>query len=135
MQLRNVRGSAKNLQKNLIFKEISDQKTTILIWIKGGFDTLASRALNHQSTIIHIGGETMENTWSEGLINKTREMAGDGCMLKNHNREHGFYFSTPGGNIEIRGISEKTTFPVPTKEVIATFSDIEEMIAADWVVD
>ena len=77
----------------------------------------------------------MKNTWSKELINKTRETAGDGSLLKNNNREYGFYFSTPGGNIEIRGISEQSIFPVPTKEVIATFSDIEELIAADWVVD
>ena len=77
----------------------------------------------------------MKNTWSKELINKTRETAGDGSLLKNHNREYGFYFSTPGGNIEIHGISEKSFFPAPTKEVIAIFSDIEELIAADWVVD
>lgn len=77
----------------------------------------------------------MKNTWSEGLINKTREIAGDGCMLKSLKGEFGFYFSTPGGNIEIRGVESKNFFPVPAKEVIATFSDIEEMIAAGWVID
>jgi len=77
----------------------------------------------------------MKNTWSEGLIKKTRETAGDGCMLKNLNREYGFYFSKGNGSIEIRGVDSKNFFPVPTKEVIATFSDIEEMIKAAWVID
>lgn len=77
----------------------------------------------------------MENTWSKELINKTREIAGDGCMLKSLKGEYGFYFSTGNGNIEIRSVNEKNFFPVPTKEVIATFSDIEDLIAAGWVVD
>ncbi len=77
----------------------------------------------------------MMNTWSEGLIKKTREIAGDGCMLKSLKGEYGFYFSTGNGNIEIRGVNDKNYFPVPTKEVIATFSDIEDLIAAGWVID
>ena len=77
----------------------------------------------------------MKNTWSEGLINKTREMAGDGCMLKSLNHEYGFYFSTGKGSIEIRGVDDSSFMPAPTKEVIATFSDIEEMISAGWVID
>ena len=77
----------------------------------------------------------MKNTWSEGLINKTREMTGDGCMLKSLNHEYGFYFSTEKGSIEIHGVDDSSFMPAPTKEVIATFSDIEEMIAAGWVID
>ena len=77
----------------------------------------------------------MKNTWSENLINKTREIAGDGCMLKSNKGQFGFYFSKGNGAIEIHGVETKNFFPVPSKEVIATFSDIEEMIAAGWVVD
>jgi len=50
----------------------------------------------------------MERTWSEELKNTTREIAGTGCMLQSI---------------------------LPTEEVIATFSNLEAMIEAGWVVD
>ena len=81
------------------------------------------------------GGANMMNKWSEGLIKKTREIAGDGCMLKSLKGEYGFYFSTGKGSIEIRGVDDSSFMPAPTKEVIATFSDIEDLIAAGWVID
>ena len=56
-------------------------------------------------------------------------------MLKSLKGEYGFYFSTGKGSIEIRGVDDSSFMPAPTKEVIATFSDIEDLIAAGWVID
>ncbi len=72
--------------------------------------------------------------WSEEIKNKTRECAGDGAMLKNLKGEFGFYASDKNG-IKILGVKEGEYFPIPSKEVIATFSDIEKMIDSGWVID
>lgn len=73
--------------------------------------------------------------WSENIKNQTREYAGDGAMLKSDKFEFGFYTTNAKGGINILGVETKNYMPVPTKEVIATFSDIEEMIDAGWVID
>ncbi|SFI44314.1 hypothetical protein SAMN04487775_101407 [Treponema bryantii] len=57
----------------------------------------------------------MERAWSEELKNTTREIAGNGCMLQS--------------------IDGSGWMPLPIEEVIATFSNLEAMIEAGWVVD
>ncbi len=39
------------------------------------------------------------------------------------------------GTVARKTNSDSEFLPVPSDEVIATFADIEEMIAADWVID
>ena len=77
----------------------------------------------------------MERTWSEELKNTTREMAGTGCMLQCIDGRSGIYVSAGNGSIEIHGIEGSGFMPLPTEEVIATFSKLEAMIEAGWVVD
>lgn len=73
--------------------------------------------------------------WSETLKNTTRRCAGDGAMLKSDKGDFGFYTTNSAGGINIIGVEMKNYMPVPTKEIIATFSDIEAMIDAGWVID
>jgi len=73
--------------------------------------------------------------WSEDIKNKTRECAGDGAMLKSDKFEFGFYVSAANGGVKILGVKKGCMYPVPSDEVIATFSDIEAMIDAGWVID
>ena len=77
----------------------------------------------------------MNRSWSEELINTTREIAGDGCMLQSLDGKYGFYVSAGNGSIEIHGIDGSGGMPLPTEEVIATFSNLDAMIEAGWVVD
>lgn len=77
----------------------------------------------------------MKETWSDALKNKTRTCAGDGAMLKNESYKFGFFSTRPEGGIRILGVTTKNYFPVPTDTVLAEFSDIEQMIAAGWVLD
>lgn len=72
--------------------------------------------------------------WSEAIKNKTRECAGDGAMLKNDKWDYGFY-SSDGNGVKIIGVNDSAGFPVPSGQVIATFTDIEAMIDAGWVID
>ncbi len=72
--------------------------------------------------------------WSESIKNKTRKYAGDGAMLKNEKWDFGFY-SSDGNIIKIIGVNEDGNIPIPNGHVIATFTDIEAMIDAGWVID
>lgn len=72
--------------------------------------------------------------WSEAIKNKTRECAKDGAMLKNEKWDFGFYSSDENG-IKIFGVKDNSVFPLPSDEIIATFSDIEKMLDAGWVID
>lgn len=72
--------------------------------------------------------------WSESIKNKTRECVGDGAMVKNEHWKFGFY-SSDGNGVRIIGVKSGLGFPVPSGEVIATFSDREAMIDAGWVID
>ena len=67
----------------------------------------------------------MERTWSEELINTTREIAGTGCILQSIDGKSGIYVSAGNGSIEIHGIDGSGFMPLPTEEVIATFSNLE----------
>lgn len=72
--------------------------------------------------------------WSEEIKNKTRECIGNGAMVKSNKGESGFFVS--GQNeIKILGVKTEGYIPIPTREVIATFPDIEKMIEAGWVID
>ena len=77
----------------------------------------------------------MERTWSEELKNTTREIAGNGCMLQSIDGKSGIYVSAGNGSIEIHGIDGSGWMPLTTEAVIATFSNLEALIEAGWVVD
>lgn len=77
----------------------------------------------------------MKNKWSDELINETRRIAGDGCILKSSDGEFGFFSSTAGVGVKILGVKSESFMPVPSNEVIATFNSLDEMIDAGWVVD
>lgn len=55
-------------------------------------------------------------------------------MLKNDQGESGF-FSSNGNGVRIFGVNDSAGFPIPSKEIIAEFSDLESMIEAGWVID
>lgn len=72
--------------------------------------------------------------WSESIKNKTRECIGDGAMVKNEKWDFGFY-SSDGNGVKIIGVKKGSIIPLPSGEVVATFSDVEAMIEAGWVID
>ena len=72
--------------------------------------------------------------WSEYKKNETRENIGPGAMVKSERGEYGFFCDSAAG-IKILGVQPSKFLPVPSDEIVATFADIEEMIAAGWVID
>ncbi len=72
--------------------------------------------------------------WSEEKKNETREGLGPGAMVKDGKGGYGFFFSSDTG-IRLLGVQPSGFLAIPSDEIIATFSDVEEMIAAGWVID
>lgn len=72
--------------------------------------------------------------WSEYKKNETRENIGPGAMVKNGMGQYGFFCDSDAG-IKILGVQPSEFLPVPSDEIVATFVDIEQMIAAGWVID
>ena len=77
----------------------------------------------------------MKSKWSNELINTTKKIIGDGCMVKSSDWKFGFFSSTADGGVRIFGVESKDFVPLPSNKIIATFSSVEEMLAAGWVVD
>ena len=76
----------------------------------------------------------MSMAWSEEKKNETRENIGPGAMVKNEERKYGFFCSSDAG-IKILGVQPSGFLAIPSDEIIGTFTDVEEMIAAGWVID
>ena len=55
-------------------------------------------------------------------------------MVKNEERKYGFFCSSDAG-IKILGVQPSGFLAIPSDEIIGTFADVEEMIAAGWVID
>ncbi|MBR5581201.1 MAG: hypothetical protein IKW26_07895 [Treponema sp.] len=72
--------------------------------------------------------------WSEEKKNETRENIGPGAMVKNEERKYGFFCSSDAG-IKILGVQPSGFLAIPSDEIIGTYADVEEMIAAGWVID
>lgn len=72
--------------------------------------------------------------WSEEKKNETREKIGPGAMVKNGRGQYGFFCASDAG-IKILGVQPSGFLAVPSDEIVATFTDVEEMIAAGWVID
>lgn len=72
--------------------------------------------------------------WSEEMKNKTRENIGLGAMVKNGRGKYGFFCASDAG-IKILGVQPSEFLAIPSDEIIGTFADVEEMIAAGWVID
>ena len=72
--------------------------------------------------------------WSEEKKNETREKIGPGAMVKNGSGKYGFLCTSDAG-IKILGVQPSGFLAVPSDEIVATFSDVEELIAAGWVID
>ena len=73
--------------------------------------------------------------WSEELIELTKDEAYDGSMMKKSNGKFGMIKSRGPDGIEIVSVELKNYFPSPTDKVIASYKNIEEMIADGWVID
>ncbi|MCQ2591146.1 MAG: hypothetical protein MJ188_00050 [Treponema sp.] len=73
--------------------------------------------------------------WSETLQNETRELIYPGAMVKDEKCHFGFYNETAEGKVQIIGVKEDSFIPTPSGEIIATFDNLEEMIAAGWAID
>ncbi len=72
--------------------------------------------------------------WSEEKKNETREEIGPGAMVKDGRGQYGFFCASDAG-IKILGVQPSGFLAVPSDEIVATFDDVEEMIAAGWVID
>ena len=72
--------------------------------------------------------------WSEEKKNETREKIGPGAMVKDGRGQYGFFCASDAG-IKILGVQPSGFLAVPSDEIVATFADVEEMIAAGWVID
>ena len=72
--------------------------------------------------------------WSEEKKNETREKIGLGAMVKNGRGQYGFFCASDAG-IKILGVQPSGFLAVPSDEIVATFADVEEMIAVGWVID
>lgn len=72
--------------------------------------------------------------WSEELQEKTRLEVFPCAMMKDENRNYGFFFDD-GERVIIKGIKEGGFMPVPSEEIIATFGSVMEMVEAGWVMD
>lgn len=72
--------------------------------------------------------------WSEEKKNETREKIGLGAMVKDGRGQYGFFCASDAG-IKILGVQPSGFLAVPSDEIVATFADVEEMIAAGWVID
>ena len=73
--------------------------------------------------------------WSEKLIELTKNEAYPGAMMKSLDGKFGMMSSRSAAGIEIVDVEMKNYMPVPTDKVIATFKNLNEMIAAGWVID
>lgn len=72
--------------------------------------------------------------WSEEKKNETRENIGPGAMVKNGRGQYGFFCVSDAG-IKILGVQPSGFLAIPSDEIVATFTGVEEMIAAGWVID
>ena len=68
------------------------------------------------------------------LQEKTRLEVFPCAMMKDENRNYGFFFDD-GERVIIKGIKEGGFMPVPSEEKIATFGSVMEMEEAGWVMD
>ena len=74
-------------------------------------------------------------TWSEALIETTREQAYPGAMMKNSDGRSGMLTERSINGIKICAIKSMYMMPVPTDEIIASFTCLNDMITAGWVID
>lgn len=74
------------------------------------------------------------NNWSDELQEKTRLEVFPGAIMKDENHNYGIYFEN-GDRVVIKGIIEGGFIPMPSDEIIATFSSRNEMVNAGWVMD
>ena len=73
--------------------------------------------------------------WSEKLIELTKDEAYEGSMMKKSNGKFGMIKSRDVESIKIVAVELKDFMPVPTDKVIASYKNIDEMIADGWVID
>lgn len=73
--------------------------------------------------------------WSEKLIELTRTKACSGSMMKKSNGKFGMIKSRGSDGIKIVAVEMKDFMPVPTDKMIASYKNIDEMIADGWVID
>lgn len=74
------------------------------------------------------------SNWSDELQEKTRLEVFPGAIMKDENHNYGIYFEN-GDRVVIKGIIEGGFIPMPSDEIIATFSSRNEMVNAGWVMD
>ncbi len=73
--------------------------------------------------------------WGEKLIELTKDEAYEGSMMKKSNGKFGMIKSRGSDGIKIVAVELKGFMPSPTDKVIASYKNIEEMIADGWVID
>lgn len=73
--------------------------------------------------------------WSEKLIELTKDEVYEGSMMKKSNGKFGMIKSRGLDGIKIVAVELKDFMPVPTDKVIASYKNIDEMIADGWVID
>lgn len=73
--------------------------------------------------------------WRKELIELTRKQAYPGTMMKSSAGKFGMIKSRGVESIEIVAVELKDFMPVPTDKVIASYKNIEEIIADGWVID
>ena len=76
--------------------------------------------------------------WSKELLERTRNEAYEGAMMKRggfSDDSFGMIQKRDSEGITIVAVEMKSYMPVPTSRVIAQYKDVEEMIAAGWVID
>lgn len=73
--------------------------------------------------------------WSEEFIELTKNEAYPGAMMKSSGGKFGILISRGPAGIVIADVELKDYMPVSTDKVIASYKNIDEMIAAGWVID
>ncbi len=73
--------------------------------------------------------------WSKATEKLTREQAYPGAMMKSFDGKYGMMSARSESGITIVGVKIEKYMPVPTDEVVAKFSSIDEMIQAGWAID
>lgn len=74
-------------------------------------------------------------SWSKELMERTRDEAYSGAMMKSLDHKYGMMTKRDANGIKIVGLQKGSFFPMPTDEVIADFADIDELLAAGWAID
>ena len=72
--------------------------------------------------------------WSDELIQMTLSGTYPLAVVKNEDHDFGIVMTTEP-KVIINSIQAGAFMPIPSEEVIATFSNLEAMIEAGWVMD